>query len=286
MTQIRTGSSCRTSISGRSPRGTYVSTFNPNDGLPTTGSGASGAKLKGDFWDASLAGTISGLNIEDLEVGDLLVAKVNDASTASQFIVNKAEGSGGGSGDVVGPGSATDGAIALFDGATGKLIKNSAYTPSSFDAAGSAAAVQSLAALKANNLSDLASATTARTNLGLGTLATQSGTFTDKQNLVNAATALVDGATIDLTAIKHTLTTAASRTFTISYTGDDITLEITLNATSATFTLPSGDKGIYGGTPSGTNTLVVTGAISGDIILVAIKKIGTVHYWVGKNAIR
>jgi hypothetical protein len=35
---------------------------------------------------------------------------------------------GGGSGDVVGPGSATNNAITLFDGATGKLIKNSPVT--------------------------------------------------------------------------------------------------------------------------------------------------------------
>lgn len=33
-------------------------------------------------------------------------------------------GGGGGTGDVVGPGSATDGHLALFDGATGKLIKD------------------------------------------------------------------------------------------------------------------------------------------------------------------
>lgn len=36
--------------------------------------------------------------------------------------------SGGGSGDVVGPASATDGAPALFDGTTGKLLKNSTPT--------------------------------------------------------------------------------------------------------------------------------------------------------------
>lgn len=35
---------------------------------------------------------------------------------------------GGGAGDVVGPGAATDNAVALFDGATGKLLKNSVLT--------------------------------------------------------------------------------------------------------------------------------------------------------------
>lgn len=34
-------------------------------------------------------------------------------------------GGGGGTGDVIGPGSATDDAIATFDGTTGKLLKDS-----------------------------------------------------------------------------------------------------------------------------------------------------------------
>jgi hypothetical protein len=103
-----------------------------------------------------------------------------------------------------------------------------------------------------------------------------------KQNLVNSATALVDGATIDLTAIKHTLSTAASRTFTISYTGDDITIEVTLTATSATQTFPATSLCVSEGIASGNNTLAMAG-VSGDKYMIAIKKVGSAYYVVGKN---
>lgn len=43
-------------------------------------------------------------------------------------ILGSSGGGSGGSGDVVGPASATDNAIARFDGATGKLLQNSAVT--------------------------------------------------------------------------------------------------------------------------------------------------------------
>lgn len=62
---------------------------------------------------------------------------------------------GDGAGDVVGPASATANALALFDGTTGKAIKDSTYTLS---AAGAA-------------LIDDASAAAQRTTLGLGALA-------------------------------------------------------------------------------------------------------------------
>lgn len=102
------------------------------------------------------------------------------------------------------------------------------------------------------------------------------------QKRVNSATALTDAASIDLTAIKHTLTTASGRTFTISYTGDDITVEVTLNAASATQTFPVGSLCVSEGVASGDNTCGLSGT-SGDKYIISIKKIGSAYYVVAKN---
>jgi hypothetical protein len=118
-----------------------------------------------------------------------------------------------------------------------------------------------------------------------GTLADQTDLNTAllaRQLLVNSATALTDAGTIDLTAIKHTLTTSSSRTFTISYTGDDISIEVTLSATSATQTFPATSLCVSEGVASGTNTLAMAG-VSGDKYIIAIKKVGSAYYVVCKN---
>ena len=103
------------------------------------------------------------------------------------------------------------------------------------------------------------------------------------QDRDDTAVALVDGATIDLTGPKHTLSCSLGRTFSISHAGDDIVLVITLAATSATFTFPATALCVADGTASGDNTLVITGATSGDKHLVAIAKVGSSYFIGSKN---
>lgn len=99
----------------------------------------------------------------------------------------------------------------------------------------------------------------------------------------NTSVALTDAATMDLSATKQNLTSsAATRTFTISYTGDDITLKIVLNNTAATYTFPAGSLCVSEGIASGDNTLSLSGT-SGDTYIIGIKKIGSNYYVVSKN---
>ena len=97
------------------------------------------------------------------------------------------------------------------------------------------------------------------------------------------AVALTDAATIDLTSDKHTLSTATGRTFTNSFIGDFIVLNITLSATSATFTFPIGYLCSFAGIASGDNTLVIIGATSGDLISVGILKNGSQYLVAAQN---
>ena len=104
-----------------------------------------------------------------------------------------------------------------------------------------------------------------------------------KLNVENTAEVLVNAASMDLTAAKHTLTSSsATRTFTISYEGDDITIEVTLANTAATYTFPATALCVSEGVASGDNTLPLVG-ISGDKYIIGIKKIGSAYYVVGKN---
>jgi hypothetical protein len=104
-----------------------------------------------------------------------------------------------------------------------------------------------------------------------------------RQLIINTEVALVDASSMALTAKKHTLSSSsATRTFTITYTGDSITLVVTLSAASATYTFPASALCVSEGVASGTNILALAG-VSGDKYVIAIEKVGSAYYVVCKN---
>lgn len=167
---------------------------------------------------------------------------------------------GSGSGDVVGPASATDNAIARFDTTTGKLIQDSSVTiddSGNISTSGTVdgrdvstdgstldthvadtsnphattkaqvglANVTDDAQLKiASNLSDLASASTARANLGLSTVAA-TGSHTDLSNIGTNTHAQIDTHIAD-TANPHATTKAQVGLGSVT---DDAQLKIASN---------------------------------------------------------
>lgn len=119
-----------------------------------------------------------------------------------------------------------------------------------------------------------------------GTLSSQTDLQTAldaKQALVNTALALTDGAAITLTAIKHTLTTdEATVTFTDSYAGDFLLVEVTLNVTSTVWTFPSNSLCAFNGTASGTTSMTVTGVV-GDRVHLSRAKVGSNYSYIAFN---
>lgn len=83
----------------------------------------------GQVWHVAAAGTYAG---QVCEIGDLIIClKDYEAGTASNadFVVSQTNIDGA----VVGPASAVNENVAIFDGTTGKLIKDSAITKASVD---------------------------------------------------------------------------------------------------------------------------------------------------------
>lgn len=138
-------------------------------------------------------------------------------AAASKFL--KADGTwatSSGSGDVVGPGSATDNAVARFDGTTGKLIQNSAVTIA--DTSGD------ITAGKYNTVAISGSSTPTLAVTGTSSI---SGSNTGDQNLFS---------TIAVSGQSDVVADSATDTLTLA-AGSGIT--ITTNASTDTVTIAS-----------------------------------------------
>lgn len=142
---------------------------------------------------------------------------------------------------------------------------------------------------KSSNLSDLTNASTARTNLGLGTLATQSGTFTDKANInsqVFTGTPNLPTGTIGVTQVAGNSTTALATTAFVT-TADNLKANIAGQTFTGPVTIPTlvaNSDAIINGVTVGegggsSNTNTVLGLNAG-----LANSTGTLNFFGGANA--
>lgn len=166
-------------------------------------------------------------------------------------------GAGGGSssGDVVGPGSAIDGDIAVFDGATGKLIKDGGQTITTVIAA----------AASSSNLK------TATIDIGAATVATMDVTPVSVVAAQGAHTIIVP---LMLIGEKH-FTVAGSSGFGISlrFTGDSHTL-VTLGNLGLNNTTETLDYNSLTSLSSATSGITVTTMINKGMSVVTSGPVG------------
>lgn len=186
---------------------------------------------------------------------------------------------GSAGGDVDGPATATDNAIARFDQTTGKIIQDSAVTISDESAgavtiAGSATATTvnlfntiatTVSAFGAATALTIGDSTTATTTVRGGTIVGNAATqnvFNTTATTVNAfgvATALTIGATTGGTTVRNNLTVTGDLTVngtTVTVDATTLTIEdpvIGLGFTSGSIAVAAGDRGFIGGINAADN---------------------------------
>ena len=189
----------------------------------------------GDTYRVITAGSYAGVNCE---VGDLILCiKTGTASANADWTVAQTNIDGA----VIGPSSSTNGNIALFDGTSGKLIKNSSYSPSSFASSGH------------THTTSLASGGTATVNLAANTAytLTAGGTSVVFKTPVDNNTTYSAGTALSLsgTTFNHSNYVTAG---TVSEGGSSRTL-----AFGGTFKVPSVTYNAQGHI-TGTSTVTLT----------------------------
>lgn len=144
------GSSWSPSIVATQNNRVGISKINPSEALDVNGNIAVSGTIDGRDIDAdgsaldavvlseanaihdNVAGEIAAITEKASPISaDLLIIEDSAAGNAKKKVQIGNLPGGGGSGDVVGPGSSTNNAVALFDGTTGKLLKNSNITVTS-----------------------------------------------------------------------------------------------------------------------------------------------------------
>lgn len=211
----------------------------------------------GDFYVVSVAGKIGGASGVNVTPGDSIICKVanaggNQAAVGADF--NIIEGNLDGA--VIGPASATDTAIAIYNGTTGKIIKNSSVT---IDGSGNIITNGSLGSTGSRVVKgwfvDLQV-----TNAISGDITGNAATVTTNANLTGDVTSSGNATTIANNVVTNAkLATVATATFKGRTTAGTGNVE-DLSATQATALL----NAFAGDTGSGGTKGLVPAPASGD----------------------
>lgn len=247
-----------------------------------TSSGGNGALTGGSIQLSLLTGDILKV-VSESPTNYVGSAAPNFINTFSLFKITGSGGGGGGSGDVVGPSSASDSAFALFDGTTGKLLKDSEFIKQDiiFQSPPSEPTITTADAGAAKNLciksGDSSTNATAgakvriRTGLGnnapSGELDIRTGNMTSASSgSINASTGSGDAATGGIT-----LGTGAPQNATSGNSGAIQLISGDANTpttgTSGNISITSGDATSVTGTITLATGLAASGGTSGEINL-------------------
>ena len=207
-TGLATGASPTVTNSGSSSAATF------NFGIPAGATGSTGT-----------AATIAVGSVTTGAAGSSATVTNSGTSAAATFDFAIPQGAAGtGSGDVTGPASATDNAVARFDATTGKLLQNSTVTVSDAGAVTAGAITASSLALTtdlaiADGGTGASSASAARTALGVDPAGTDNSTNVTLAGTPDYIT--ISGQTITRGAV--VLTTDISGTLPIANGGTNAT---------------------------------------------------------------